>query len=297
MINDKNIADYANIDPAKIRGGLGTILRHDSNQYFVDGRYGNDNNSGKSVGQPYKTIAKAITVANARINWSASPWANSDKITVFQGSYAENLTSLPYGCEIEGMGDAWDADGENGVRIKPASGSPVDVNACINCKISNIGFESADASKVFDAAIMNNVQMLHCRIAGAPEATTSVAGIYVNDSVQLTVRDTQFNYLDCGIDAVYADGGDSFTRALIEKNYMSYISEAGIRVSASLVAPASKIIGNYIGQGGQTLAIGIDINITNTIEIFGNYISATDGIEGDTTGVYVGGNYCNGVLE
>ena len=281
-------------------GQIPTFFRNDAlgvKYYFVSKRGGAAGNSGESPEEALDTIAGAITKANARIGWSNSPWANNDVIVVAPGSYAENLTSLPYGATIVGLGDCFDADGENGVKIKPATGSPVDVNACINATFINIRFESADTSRCFDAAICNNVQMYHCWFSGAPEATTSTAGIYVNDSVALTVRDCRFTYLDCGIDAVYADGGDSFTRALIDGNYFSYISEAGIRVSANLVAPASMICNNMIGQGGQTLAIGIDINITNTIEIFKNCISATDGIEGDTTGVYVGGNYCNGVLE
>jgi len=202
MIKDRNIADNANIQLHKLAGGGGfnTMLRHNSYAYFVDGRYGSDNNSGRSKNQPFATVATAIAEVNARINWSNSPWANSDKIYVAPGSYAENLTSLPYGAELIGLGDAWDADGENGVRIKPASGAPVDVGSFVNAKVFNIGFESADTSRVFDAAILNNVQFEHCRFAGTPEATTSTAGIYTNDSVMLTVRDSRFMYVDCGID-------------------------------------------------------------------------------------------------
>ena len=282
-------------NPAKryfVKGTSGVVVP-------VNGVYesGSDTNDGLTWDTAFATIAKAISVSNGLINWSASPWATNIEIHIAPGKYAEALTSLPYGCALIGYGDAWDADGERGVRIKPASGSPVDVGACINTKIQNINFESADTSRVFDATVLNNVQMVHCRFAGAPEATTSTAGIYTSDSVMLTVRDCRFEYLDCGIDFVYADGGDSFTRGHIEGNYFTYISEAGVRVSANLVAPASMIVGNIICQGGQTLAIGIDINITNTIGIYGNIITATDGIEGDTTGSYVGGNYCNGALE
>jgi len=256
--------------------------------------------SGAGLGWdfPFLTVAEAVTAANALIDWAASPWAPNAKIHIAPGSYAENLTSLPYGCEVIGYGDAWDADGERGVRIKPATGSPVDVNACINSTFRNINFESADASKVFDAAILNNVQFYHCRFAGAPEATTSVAGIYTNDSVMLTVRDCKFQYLDCGIDFVYADGGDSWTRGHIEANYFTYISEAGIRIGLNLVTPGNLICRNFIGQGGQTLAIGIDINVaTPIIDIYGNFITASECIQGDDLGSYVGGNYCNGVLE
>lgn len=283
-----------------VGGGLPLFTRKTSlgvKYFFVDGAGGNDGNDG-SAEAPFATIAKAITVANSRINWSGTPWANSDVIVISPGSYAENLTSLPYGCTIVGEGDAFDADGENGVRIKPASGSPVDVDAAINMKIINVGFESADTSRVFDAAIMNNCQLIHCRFAGAPEATTSTAGIYINDSVQLTVRDCFIAYVDCGIDFVYADAGDSFTRGLIQGNVITYCSEAGVRVSANLVAPASHIDGNLIDGGSGTLAIGIDLNMaTPTVHVTRNIISATDGIEGITTGAYCGGNYCLGVLE
>jgi len=298
MIKDRNIADDANIQSHKIAGGgVGNILRHNSYAYYVDSRYGSDNNSGRSPGRPFATIEAAITEVNARTNWSNSRWANSDVIYIAPGSYAENLTSLPHGATIIGLGDSFDADGENGVRIKPATGSPVDVASLVNAKIQNIKFESADASIVFDAAILNNVQLIHCVFSGAAEATTSVAGIYTLDSVMLTVRDCRIMYVDCGIDFVYSDANDSVTRALIEGNYMTYMSEAGIRVSANLVSPGSMFVDNVICQGSASLAIGIDLNHTNTIGIYKNVITATDGIEGDTTGAYVGGNYCNGVLE
>jgi len=249
--------------------------------------------NGNNWSGAYKTIAEAITVTNAAIDWTASPWAPRYEIHIAPGSYAENLTSLPYGVTMVGHGDCWDADGENGVRIKPASGSPVDVNACINMKCVNIGFESADTSRVFDAAILNNVQFYHCRFAGAPEATTSTAGIYTNDSVMLTVKDCRFEYLDCGMDFVYADGGDSCTRLMVVENYFTYISEAGIRWGANLVVPAVTVTRNVIHGGGQTLAVGIDNNTgSDIVGVWGNWINATDDIQG--VAVNVGGNYIGG---
>ena len=254
---------------------------------------GSDNNDGLSWETAFATIAKAISTANSFINWSASPWAPNVTIHIFPGSYAENLTSLPYGGFLRGYGDCFDADGETGVRIKPASGSPVDVNACINLGINNIAFESADTSRVFDAAILNNVRMKHCRFSGAPEATTSTAGIYTNDSVMLKVDDCIINYVDCGIDFVYADGGDSCTRLSVTNSELVYISEAGIRWSANLVVPAVTVARNIIHGGGQTLAIGIDNNSgSDIVGIWGNYINATDDIQGVTANV--GGNYIGG---
>ena len=259
---------------------------------------GSDNNDGLSWETAFATVAKAITVANAYINWSSSPWATGIEIHVAPGVYAENLTSLPHGASLIGWGDAWDSDGQRGVTIKPASGSAVNVDSFVNGSIVNINFEAADASRVFDSTILNQVQILHCRFAGPPEATTALAGIYTSDSVMLTVRDCRIEYVDCGIDFVYVDGGDSMTRCLIDGNYMTYMSEAGVRISLNLVTPASRICNNYIGGGGQTLAIGVDNNVaTPIVHVENNIISATDGIEGYTTGTYVAGNYVNGVLE
>lgn len=248
---------------------------------------------GKSRSSAFKTVAEAFTATNALIDWGASPWASGDTIVVANGSYAEALTSVPYGCTVIGEGEAFDADGENGVRIKPASGAAFDVASCVNVKFVNINFEVANASRVFDAAILNNTQFIHCRFAGPPEATTATCGIYTNDSVMLTVRDCRFEYLDCGIDFVYVDGGDSMTRALIVDNFFNYISEAGIRVGLNLVTPGNTIARNIIHGGGETLAVGIDNNnASDIIGVFGNYIDAADAIQGVAGNV--GGNFVGG---
>lgn len=277
-------------------GGVAPYANN-ATRFFVDKRM-TASGVGDRWDRAYKTIAEAFTAARALIDWAATPWAIGNEIHIAPGSYAENITALPHGCHIIGHGDCWDSDGEVGVKIKPASGAPVVVGGFVNAKVTNIGFESADTTKVFTSTVLNNVMFEHCRFAGAPEATTSICGLYTSDSVMLTVRDCRFEYLDCGIDFVYADGGDSMTRCLIDGNFFNYISEAGIRISLNLVSPASRICNNYIGGGGQTLAIGIDNNMTTPIvHCDNNFISATDGIQGYTTGTYVGGNYCNGVLE
>lgn len=261
---------------------------------------GSDYNDGLTWGTAFATIAKAISVARGYTNWSASPWAPNVEIHIAPGSYAESLTALPHGCHLIGYGEAWDADGETGVRIKPASGAAIDVGAFVNAKVSNINFEVADASRVFDATILNNVQFEHCRFAGPPEATTATAGIYTNATVALTVRDCKFEYLDAGIDIVYsAASASTMVRCLIDGNYFSWISEAGIRFgAANLLVRASFIVNNFIHGGGATLAIGIDDNSgDSSCQIARNVIGATTGIDGEDLGSETGGNYVNGVLE
>ena len=259
---------------------------------------GSDANDGLTWGTAFASIAKAIAVASAYTNWSGSPWASNVEIHIAPGKYDEYLTAMPHGCRLIGHGECWDADGETGVLIAPtaslfAADNAVNVGAWVNGQCINIGFYTPSAVPVFDCTILNNVLFHHCRFAGPPESTVATAGIYTSDSVMLTVRDCRFEYLDCGIDFVYADGGDSMTRALIDGNFFTYISEAGIRISTNLVTPASLIINNFINGGGGTLAVGIDDNSgQDDVGVWGNFIDATDAIQGITANV--GGNYIGG---
>ena len=212
---------------------------------------------------------------------------------------------MPHGCHLIGHGEAWDADGETGVKIRPtaslyAADQAVDVGGWVNGKVTNINFETQSAVPVFDCTILNNVQFEHCRFAGPPEATTATAGLYTNGTVMLTVRDCRFEYLDCGIDIVYsAASASTMVRCLIDGNYFSWISEAGIRFGDSnLLVRASFIVNNFIHGGGASLAIGIDDNSgDSSCQIARNTIGATTGIDGEDLGTETGGNYCNGVLE
>jgi len=282
-------------NPAKryfVKGQSGSALP-------VPGVYksGNDGNDGLTWDSAFATIAKAISTSNALINWGISPWAPNTEIHIAPGSYAENLISMPYGGALIGHGDGFDADGERGVRIKPASGAAIDCTSIINCRIENISIQVADASNIIKATNFNNNQMLHCSIQGPPEATTALRGMHLTDAVQNLIRDCQFFYMDCGIDWT-AGGGPTSVRNWIDRNMFSYISEAGIRFHSTTVAPITHITKNSINGGSQTLAIGIDINMaTPTVSCYRNTISATTCIEGDATGNFIGGNYCNGVLE
>ena len=140
----KNIA--SNIDTANI--------------YYVN-KLVTSSGNGLTWAKAFKTIAEAITVVAARVDWSASPWATNDVIVIGPGLYAENLTSMPHGATMMGIGHDL-RDAQLGCKIKPASGSPVNVGAMINTKFMNIGFEAADTSACFDAEILNNCMFGFC---------------------------------------------------------------------------------------------------------------------------------------
>jgi hypothetical protein len=259
--------------------------------FFVDGKDGSDNFDGLSMDQPKATVAAAVTAMNARIDWSETPWARADNLYIAPGVYAENLTALPYGCKIIGLGhDVRDA--QAGVKIKPASGLPVSVTSCINSAFYNIGFESVDTSAAFATVNCNNVLFEGCFFSGAAEATTAVYAFYASDVTKATFRDSWFCNADNGFYVNYVDGGDKLAYLLMEDCMITGCSATGIYVSTQLVGVHNVVRHNTIIGGGQTLAIGIDDNIACIDESF-NCIEATTAVDGVRSS---NGSYGNGVL-
>lgn len=248
------------------------------NYYYVDQLRAASGGGSGSFKDPYSTIAAAVTAANATIDWSLSPWAPWHVIVIAPGTYAENITSLPYGCTLWGLGFEI-RDAQAGVKIKPASGDPVDVNACINTHFANICFESPGSGAAFDAAICNNNVFWKCRFSGAAESVTCAYAFYTNDSVGNKWLDCDFTCAAIGFEIAYADGGDSFSHNLIEHCRFSQHTTAGIRTSTNLVGPSSLVNDCNLWGGGQTLAIGVDDN-SGILELADLDITATDPVQG-----------------
>lgn len=264
-----------------------------SRVYYVDSKYGNTVNDGLTRENPLSTIASAITKVNARIDWTASPWAGHDVIVISPGTYAENLTSLPYGATVVGLGHDL-RDGENGVKIKPASGAPVDVGACINTAFYNITFETADttaAHACFDADICNNCLFYNCRFSGPAETATAV-GFVSKDMTGNRFIDCEFDCCDKGLDVNYADANDGFNHNLLRDCRFTQIDTAGIEISTNLVGPSSIIEHCIFVGAGATMAIGIDDN-SSIVDVINCFITATDPIQGCRSAE---GCYGNGVL-
>ena len=294
-MNNKDLKRYS---PFRYAGNLVQledldlpVKRDTAKFYYVDGLEGNDGSSGEYPDEAFKTIAQAIAVVNARIDWTASPWATGDIIFVAAGTYAENLTSLPYGASLIGLGHDT-RDGENGVKIKPASGSPLAADSVFNSYFENIGFESVDASKAFDAAIVNNNIFMNCRFSGAPETHNCAAAFYTSDAVSNRWINCDFNCAAVGFDVAYVDGGDSFSHNEFVDCRVHQCTTAGIRTSTQLVGPSSLVRNTVIFGGGQTMAIGIDDN-SGILELSRCDITATDPVEGCRA---ANGCYRNGKL-
>jgi len=260
------------------------------NVYYVNGLM-SSSGSGSSWSNAYKTIAEAIAIVNARIDWGASPWATSDIINIAAGSYDENLTSMPYGAIM--IGREFDMkDAQIGVKIAPTAGSPVDVGSCINTAFYNIGFHSTTTYAAFDAEILNNVLFDGCYLSGPVETQTAAAGIVSLDSTMLRVLDSQFSCLDKGIDINYADGGDKFAHALIKGTIFDQIDTAGIEISSNLVGPSSKVIDCYFFGGGATMGYAI-LDGSTLIDVAKCFAESSSGFSGVRS---VNGSYNNGAL-
>jgi len=274
-----------------VAGGTELMNRSDSKTYFVDTTNGSDGNAGESHDTAFATIAAAITAANARIDWSTSPWAKNDIIIIMPGTYAENLTSLPYGCTMIGLGhDTRDA--QFGVKIKPASGDPVDVGAMINTAIYNIGFDAPGTTPAFDADVCNNNYFENCFFSGPPETTTCTEAFITTDATKTTFNHCWFANAGVGMKFNYTDANDKACYILIENCVITGCSTDGIFTHANLVGPHFVARHNTIVGGGQTLAEGIDDNAGIIDESF-NAIEATTAVAGVRSS---NGSYGNGAL-
>lgn len=247
------------------------------NVYYVDLSVASSG-TGRSWAQAYKTLAEAITVVRDRIDWGGTPWGTRDIIVIAPGTYIENLTALPHGALMIGLG--WDnRDAQYGVKIKPASGLPVNVGGAMNIGFIGISFESADTSKAFYSGVFNNCYMERCRFSGAAESVTCTHAFQVNDAVANKWYDCDFTCAAVGFDAAYADGGDSFSHNHMKNCRFSQHTTAALRTTLNLVGPSSLIEDCVMFGGGQTLAIGVDDN-SGILELVGLKITATDPIQG-----------------
>lgn len=256
-------------DRVEFQQGMGFLPKR-SVEYFVDGKDGDDDNNGLSIDDPMKTIAKAITAMNAAIDWTESPWARNDILYIAPGLYAENLTSLPYGCTMIGLGDAFDLNGERGVTVKPASGSPVDCTSVINMRIENICFESPDTSVVFQADNFNRNVLVDVILSGKPGASpTTTKGLEI-------VKDMTGNYLKRVISQVVRNGlyivTDPPKQAsgnIIDELIVRGADQKGVYFHANCVPSYTIIKNSEIGDGSTTLALGLDddtgqVKVSNT---------------------------------
>lgn len=288
-----NTFELAGVD----MGGVANIAK--GNTYYVS-KNGSNGNTGTSKRYPLQTIAEATTIMKARIDWAVTPWAKADRMIIEPGLYAENLTSLPYGCDMIGLGHAFDLNGERGVTIKPATGLPVDCTSVINMWIHNICFASptdAGTGALFQADNFNRTIMTNCFFGGVPGAspTTTRGFEVVKDMTGSIISGCWFLVCRTGIYLV-ADNANSkqITGDIIENCYITGGDTAGIYFDINCVPSMTQVNNCIINGGGSTLALGIDDN-TAAVHVSNCMFEATACDPSTGSGHY---NHCylNGTL-
>lgn len=252
--------------------------------YWVDGNNGADGNSGERPDQAFATITAAITKTDGRIDWDDSPWANNDVIVVAPGTYAENITTLPHGCTIYGLGTGgWNGDEENGVKIKPASGSPL-AGTWVNGAMYNVCLESPDTTAAYAAVTLNKVHFENVRFCGLPGASPTTT-----DGLSISTGSSNCNFIECYftdvVDGIHSSGAFVGERV---KDCLIQASTVGIHLTNGQLASYTHIDGCTICSAGNTaLATGIEANNCNP-KISNTFITATDPISGTVK--------CNGAV-
>lgn len=260
------------------------------NVYYVDKLNGSNANQGKSMTSAFATIAKAISVVNARINWAGDPWGNQDCIVILPGKYEENLTSLPHGAIMMGLGHSND-DGNNGVLISPATGLAVNVSAVVNTEILNIGFQTSDKSIAFKSLIINNCLISGCRFVGDFGSNPAAHGIYCNDSDRLRLIGNSFRNCGIGFECAYVDANDKLHDGVIKDNEFTDITNKGIFVQdVNLLVNNTIVCENYI-QADAASSQGIDDDSDGLVVANNTIFVGTGGTPLDVNAALAVNNY------
>ena len=267
-----------------------------ASRYFVDGLNGLDARSGKSWAGAKKTIAAAITAMNATLDWTTTPWADSHILYIAPGSYAENLTALPYGCTIIGLGNPMsNSAGYGGVTIMPATGAAVDVTSALDGEIHNVCFRQvATAGAIFQADNFNGMWLNGCVFQGIPGASpTSTRGFEVVKDMTRS-RLTKCYFMQCK-SGVYINTDNANSKQIISSLFeditIHCADTAGFYFDINS-NPAGVLINRCnVGDPSTTLALGLDDN-TDQVAVANSNFWATNNDPAAT-----GANYNNCYLN
>lgn len=242
-----------------------------SQQFHVDGKDGSNNHNGLSFDRAFATIAAAVTAMKARIDWAETPWARSDVLLIAPGLYPEALTSLPYGCSVIGLGDAFDLNGERGVTIKPAAGSPVDCTSVINTRLENLCFESPDANPIFQADNFNRNVLVDILLTGKPGTITTTKALeIVKDMTGNRLTNIVMQVIHNGLYVVTDNANQKQASGnIIEELIVRGCDQKGVYFHEHCVPSYTILKDSEIGDGSTTLALGLDddtgqVKVSNT---------------------------------
>lgn len=239
-------------------------------EFYVDGTNGSDTNSGKSWKKPIKTIAQAITLADAeRAVTGRANYRN--RIFIGGGDYSEAIVALPNSCDIIGCGST--------------SGYPSTMTGVwtiaarvTGCRMYNLKWNVNSATTVLSFADNDWYNELHNCVFYA--GGSSGYAIDFADGGSYTVIDSCM-FIGNVLYTTAIHAASNFHNCRITNNIIC-ASAKGIHLAVNTGVEQTIIAHNYImsssGSSGAQLEVGIHKETEASCLICNNWISAVDGI-------------------
>lgn len=218
--------------------------------YYVDLNVSTSGTGG--LGDPFSTLAAAITASNTSIGLSANRWwARRNRIFVMGDGITEDLTVLPEKTDVIGVG----SDLHPFPRI---NGNHTIAVLKVGCRFINMGFVAAGTGDLF--VIPANCHGLQFRSCTFEPQTTSTKALEITSSAHVRIVDCDFGLNSGNMSNIFAMcismEGTTGHNFLIKDCRMT--GTAGIQVATAYNGFGSVIEGNVIRA--TALAIDDDSN-------------------------------------
>lgn len=243
------------------------ILSAIGKTYYVDGDNGDDDSSGKTRCEAFKTIQQGLdSITDGKF----------DTVLVlpkrYGGAYVENLAMEITTCwRLIGLGTPM-----HGVHINPTANSPIFYSkGAAQIEIANITWDvpndKAKEALLFD--ILNYGWIHHNYIFGDRDSSTPTPTVGISTGTNLACI-IEKNYINGLVRGLHFKGGaDKFCNwTQVQKNYFENCSLAAIDTPADCVGVGAKFLKNdilsYVGAGAygiRTLHSGVHLIARNVI--------------------------------
>jgi len=240
--------------------------------YFVDKKNGSDTNNGLSWANAVATIAKAIALSNATIDWGGDPWLVDNYIIIAPGEYKENLESMPHSCHLIGLGVPGT---DTAVEINPVTGKAIAAATAIGVHLYNIRFEGEGSGDICDFGTFNCSIIENCQFV--PKSANMAAAISFDDCKETIIRNNRFTTgaidLVCDYGIKFNGGDEKYCHnTIIEDNQIVNAVKAagtGIYIQDTCTATGAVIRRNRIILAGAGKGIDDDNDVAM---VYDNYV-------------------------
>lgn len=261
-----------------LQGNIGWL---DSERIYVKGDTGNDNNSGDSWDNAFKTIQAAVNKAR-RIPGTTtieSKKARRKYVFIYPGQYNEQVLFSGYNISLVGVGQR--SNGDYGVVIN--YDDAVAATAVIACSGSGLEFYNLciQCSKAIPAMLLSSVSdaivVKNCWIKGDNSKTCTIGiSAAIKNSI---IEDNIINGCITGIDVA---AGAWFNNSIVRRNKITNVTN-GIAIANTAVCTESEISDNKVVGSSTSIVNGQATDIIITANKVKPALSDAGSTEGDNT--------------